>query len=87
MLYVELSLNVIGLLALMAVSAIAGYVLRNWHIFKIRAILYRLENEVLRSHAEILELQKQCLLAEQQLQNISKPVIDIHSISFEVSPF
>jgi len=81
MLYIELSVNVVALLALMAISSLAGYTLRRWHIVKIRGRLYRSENEVLRSHAEILELQKQCLLAEQQLRNISKPVIDMNSIS------
>jgi hypothetical protein len=71
----ELSVNIVSLLALMTLSGLAGFALRRWNIVKIRTRLYRVENEVIRSHAEILELQKQCLSAEQRLHSVSNPVI------------
>jgi len=74
-----LSVNIVALIVLMTVSGLAGFALRRWNIVKIRARLYRVENELIRSHAEILELQKQCLSAEQQLRNISNPVISMSS--------
>jgi hypothetical protein len=79
MLSFELSINIVALLALMAVSVLAGFALRRWHIVKIRARLYRVENEVIRSHTEILELQRQCLSAEQQISSVGNPVIVMSS--------
>ncbi|HZK65277.1 MAG TPA: hypothetical protein VFC34_14135 [Puia sp.] len=81
MLSLELSINIVALLALMTVSGLAGFALRRWHIVKIRARLYRVENEVIRSHKEILELQKECLSVEQQLRGIRNPVIMMSSPS------
>jgi hypothetical protein len=81
MLSLELSINIVALLALMTISGFAGFVLRRWHIVKIRARMYRVESEVIRSHAEILELQKQCLSVEQKFRSISNPVIAMSSPS------
>jgi len=85
MLSLELSINIAALLALMAASGLAGFVLRRWHVVKIRAKLCRVENEVIRSHAEILELQKECLSVEQQLHRIATPVIVMTSPSHNKS--
>lgn len=85
MLSFELSINIVALLALMAVSVLAGFALRRWHIVKIRARLYRVENEVIRSHTEILELQRQCLSAEQRLHGITSPVVTMSSPSITKS--
>jgi len=78
---IELSVNIVMLVAITLVSGLAGFALRRWNIVKTRARLYRVENELLRSHAEILELQKQCLTAEQKESGISKPLIAMSSPS------
>jgi hypothetical protein len=85
MLSVELSINIVVLFVMMTMSGLAGFAVRRWHIVKIRSRLYRVENEVIRSHAEILELQKQCLCAEQQMHIISNPVIIMSSPSHNKS--
>jgi hypothetical protein len=85
MLPLELSINIVALLALMTMSGLAGFVLRRWHIVKIRARLYRVESEVVRSHAEILELQKQCLSAEQKFRSVTNPVIAMSSLSHNMT--
>jgi hypothetical protein len=81
MLLLELSINIVALLALMTASGLTGFALRRWNIVKIRARLCRVENEVIRSHAEILELQKECVSVEQQLHRIATPVIVMGSPS------
>ncbi|MEO6961478.1 MAG: hypothetical protein ABIY90_05890 [Puia sp.] len=75
MLSFELSINIVMLLALMTISALAGFALRRWNIVKIRARLFGVENELIRSHQEILELQKECLSVEQLLLPIRNPVM------------
>ncbi|HEY4935602.1 MAG TPA: hypothetical protein VII44_03430 [Puia sp.] len=75
MLSLELSVNVVALLTMMAMSGLAGFALRSRQIVKIRAKLYKVENEMLRSHAEILELQKEYLSMEQNLRSNKNPVI------------
>ena len=85
MLSLELSVNVVALLAMMAISGFAGFAVRGRQIVKIRAKFYSVKNEMIRNHTEILELQKECLSLEQKLRSIKNPVIAMSSSSHSES--
>ena len=75
MLTFEFSINVIILLGIIAVSGFAGFSLRSRQLAKIRMKLVKTENEMISSHAEILELQKEYMTMELKLRGIKDPVI------------
>lgn len=81
MLSLELSVNIVVILAIVVMSGLAGFVLRSRKMVKIRVKLYKVESEMLRSHAEILELQKEYQSMEQNLRSLNNPVILMNSAS------
>ena len=75
MLTFEFSINVIILLGIIAVSGFAGFSLRSRQLAKSRMKRVKTENEMISSHAEILELQKEYMTMELKLRGIKDPVI------------
>jgi hypothetical protein len=79
MLTFEFSVNVIILLGIIAVSGLAGFSFRSRQLAKNRMKLVKAENEMISSHAEILELQKEYMTMELKLRGIKDPVIIMRS--------
>jgi hypothetical protein len=78
MLFIPLTIDVIWLCGLMAVSFVTGFIVRNSQLKKAKGRIAELEREMVLSHAEILELQKDKLLLQGQLKGSSNiPVIPI----------
>lgn len=75
MLTFEFSVNVLILIGIIAVSGFAGFSLRSRQLAKSRMKLVKVENEMINSHAEILELQKEYMTMELKLRGIKDPVI------------
>ena len=75
MLTFEFSVNVLILLGIIAVSGFAGFSLRSRQLAKSKLKLAKAENEMISSHAEILELQKEYMTMELKLRGIKDPVI------------
>jgi hypothetical protein len=81
MLTFEFSINILILLGVIAVSGFAGFSLRSRQLAKSRSKLVKVENEMISSHAEILELQKEYMTMELKLRGIKDPVIVMRSQS------
>ena len=81
MLTFEFSLNAIVLVGIIAASGFAGFTLRSRQLAKSRMKLAKAENEMISSHAEILELQKEYMTMELKLRGIKDPVIVMRSPS------
>ena len=79
MLTFEFPINALILLAIIAVSAFAGFRLRSRQLAKAHMKLAKAENEMISSHAEILELQKEYIGMELKLRGIKDPVIVMRS--------
>ena len=77
----EFSVNVITLLVIIAVSGFAGFSLRSRQLAKSKMKLIKTENEMISSHAEILELQKEYMTMELKLRGIKDPVIVMRNTS------
>src|ERR1700729_3557048 len=75
MLTFEFSVNILILLGVVALSGFAGFRLRSRQLAKSRMKLVKVENEMISSHAEILELQKEYMTMELKLRGIKDPVI------------
>jgi len=90
MLTFEFSVNVLILLGIIAVSGFAGFSLRSRQLAKSKLKLAKAENEMISSHAEILELQKEYMTMELKLRGIKDPVIvmrnPLHNESNEKLP-
>lgn len=73
----QIYLNILWLPLIALVSAFIGFLLRSGQLKKVRQRVLSLENEMLKNHAEILELQKE-IVKFQNIQNNSKtPVVSI----------
>ena len=70
MLMFEFSMNPIILSAIIALSIFIGLSIRRKHIIRIQKKLNRAESEMINSHAEILEMQKDYIDVEQQLRDL-----------------
>jgi hypothetical protein len=81
MLTFEFSVNVLIILGIIAVSGFAGFSLRSRQLAKSRMKLVKAENEMISSHAEILELQKEYMTMELKLRGIKDPVIVMRNTS------
>jgi hypothetical protein len=77
MLTFEFPINAIALLGLLLGSGLIGFRLRRSQIAKIHKKLVKAENEMINSHAEILEIQKEYISLELKLRGIKDPVIAI----------
>lgn len=79
MLVIVVSVNVLVLLGIFVFAFLVGYLLRTAQLRKQHSKVIELETEMLRNHADILELQKEKALLEQKLKEIQIPVIPIKS--------
>jgi hypothetical protein len=80
MLLIKLSIDVSMLVGLIVGAFVIGFVLRAAQIKKLKGKVADLEKEMMASHAEILDLQKDKLVLEEKLKGSSNiPVIPITS--------
>ena len=78
MLLINLSLDVSLLIGIIAIAFATGFLLRSTQLKKLRSKVSDLEKEMMASHADILELQKDRLMLEEKLKGSSNiPVIPI----------
>jgi cell division protein FtsB len=97
MLAIQLNINALLLVGLVASAAFLGFIFRSRQIGSLRKKVIELENEMLSNHSEILDLQRENASLEQQMKQMHIPVIamkpvredkasDIHEISSKVPP-
>jgi len=78
MLLITFSIDVSMFVGGIAVAFVFGFILRGAQLKKLKGKVSDLEGEMMASHAEILELQKDRLVLEEQLKGSSNiPVIPI----------
>jgi hypothetical protein len=78
MLLITLSIEVSMLAGIIAIAFATGFLLRRLQVRKQKSRVSELEKEMIASHAEILELQRDILLLEEKLKGTSNiPVIPI----------
>jgi hypothetical protein len=78
MLLIKLTLDVSMLIGITAIAFVTGFLLRSAQLKKQKGKVSDLEREMMASHAEILELQKDRLMLEEKLKGSSNiPVIPI----------
>jgi len=78
MLLIKLSIEISTFIGLIIGAFVIGFVLRRAQVKKIKRKVDELEREMMASHAEILELQKDKLVLEEKLKGSSSiPVIPI----------
>jgi hypothetical protein len=78
MLLISLSIDISMLVGIVIASFLAGFLLRGAQLKKMKGKVTDLEKEMMASHAEILELQKEKLTLEEKLKGSSSiPVIPI----------
>ncbi len=77
MLTIEVSINIFVLALIILTSGWIGYSLRGRQVTKARMQIEALQREILRNHAEILELERENVNIEIRLQDIKSPVIPI----------
>ena len=80
MLLIKLSLDISMLIGIITIAFASGFLMRGTQIKKLKGIVSELEREMMASHAEILELQKDRMILEEKLKGSSSiPVIPINS--------
>ncbi|THU37314.1 hypothetical protein FAM09_20425 [Niastella caeni] len=78
MLLIKLSIDVSLLVGIIAIAFASGFLLRSSQLKKQKKRVNELEKEMMTSHAEILELQRDKLMLEEKLKGSSNiPVISI----------
>jgi hypothetical protein len=78
MLLIKLTLDVSMLVGIITIAFAAGFFMRGSQLKKLKGRVSELEKEMMASHAEILELQRDRLILEEQLKGSSNiPVIPI----------
>jgi hypothetical protein len=75
MLTFEFPVNALILLAIVAVSILIGFRLRKSQIANLHKRLLKAENEMINSHAEILEIQKEFITMELKMRGVKDPVV------------
>ena len=86
MLAIPITVNLFLLLGLFALTFLIGFAFRSGQIAKLRNKIGVLEKEMLETHAEILELQREKMSLEEKLKETSPiPVIPINVVSDEKS--
>ena len=80
MLLIKLTLDVSMLVGIIAIAFSAGFLMRGSRLNKLKGRVSELETEMMASHAEILELQRDRLMLEEKLKGSSNiPVIPINA--------
>ena len=86
MLTLDFIVNPIILLVAMVGAALVGFITGKSKLARKENKIIQLENEVMNSHAEILDLQKAYIALEHQLKDQSIPVIPMTKINGKESP-
>jgi hypothetical protein len=74
----DLSINIYLIAALMALAALAGFLLRSRQFAKKKRRIGELEREMIQAYAELLEIQKDyCELESKVVKQEDSPVIPI----------
>jgi hypothetical protein len=84
MLYVDLTINVLTLIAIVAGSILAGYLLRSRQLHKKQFRISELRKEIVYNHAQILELQKEYVSLEKSIKGTNAspaPVLPMNSVA------
>lgn len=80
MLLIKLSLDVSMVMVIITIAFASGFLLRSARLKKLKGRVSELEREMMASHAEILELQRDKLILKEELNGSSNiPVIPINA--------
>jgi regulator of PEP synthase PpsR (kinase-PPPase family) len=79
----EVYMNILWLPVIVLLSAIIGFILRSAQLRKTRQKVFSLENEMLKNHAEILQLQKDIVRLQSIMGDSKTPVVNIKDSSSE----
>jgi hypothetical protein len=79
MLNVEFTLNVLNLIFLVTGSVAVGYYLRSRQIKKKQFKIAELRKEIVYNHAQILELQMECVGLEKSMKITKAPVLPMNT--------
>ena len=76
----ELSINLVTLVVVVLIAAIIGYAIRSGRTRLKQLRTRELKREIMNSHAQILELQKEFVLLESRMKSTTQiPVLNIRS--------
>jgi predicted RNase H-like nuclease (RuvC/YqgF family) len=81
---VEFSISVLSLLAVIAASALTGYIFRSRKLHKKQFKISELRKEIVYNHAQILELQKEYVDLEKTMKGSITPVLPMKKVLSEV---
>ena len=84
MLYLEFSISVLSLIAIIAGSALTGYILISRQLHKKQFKISELRKEIVYNHAQILELQKEYVSLEKTMKGNAAPVLPMKQTLSEV---
>lgn len=80
---VEFTISVLSLLAVVAGSALTGYILRSRQLQKKQFKISELRKEIVYNHAQILELQKEYVDLERTMKGSMTPVLPMKQVLSE----
>jgi len=81
--FIEITINLVLLASIILVSASAGFLISRKQLQKQKTIVSKLEMEMLQSHSEILQLQKE--LSDKENLQSKTPIFSIRDNSAELS--
>lgn len=79
MLAISISINLFALAALIIAFFLLGFFLRSAQLRSLKLKVIELETEMLRNHADILDLQREKAILEQKITESKIPVIPLKS--------
>ncbi len=80
----EVTLNIYLLASILGLAVLVGFAFRAGMVLKAKAKIEELEREILTNYEHILELERETLHMESQMQDIKSPVIAMKSPSKEM---
>jgi hypothetical protein len=81
---IELSLNVLTLAIIVLGACLAGFVSRSPQMRKKQVKIMELRREMIKNHAQILELQKEYVSLEYQMRSGKAPVLPIKTVVIDL---
>jgi hypothetical protein len=78
---IEFTLNVLSLILIISGALIAGYYLRSRQLRKKQFKISELRKEIVYNHAQILELQKECVSLEKIVKVNIAPVLPMNKVT------
>jgi hypothetical protein len=84
MLYVEFTLNVLSLILLVTGSVSVGFYLRSRQLQKKQFKIAELRKEIVYNHAQILELQTECVELEKSMKITKATVLPMNTGKSEI---